>query len=124
MFLDYLALNLSNLYLCTVILLTLDLTNQKLYYLLIIDLIINGFPFVTIIIILLSYFNEFIFRYLNKNPLNKLIIIVTDYFLFGIILYSIFNKFNLNIIIYLFKNLFINLIIYYFVLKAKDEDYN
>lgn len=126
MIIDFLSLNCFNVYLLSIILFLFCLNDKLLYYLLIIDLIINGIPFVTIIITLLYLLNKNIFKYLNNNFINKYIFLIIYYFLFSIILYSIFNTFNLYIIKFLINNLPYNLIYYYIGLKIlnKKAEYN
>ena len=126
MIIDFLSLNCFNVYLLSIILFLFCLNDKLLYYLLIIDLIINGIPFVTIIITLIYLLNKNIFKYLNNNFINKYIFLIIYYFLFSIILYSIFNKFNLYIIKFLINNLPYNLIYYYIGLKIlnKKAEYN
>ena len=126
MIIDFLSLNCLNVYLLPIILFLFCLNDKLLYYLLIIDLIINGIPFVTITITLLYLLNKNIFKYLNNNFINKYIFLIIYYFLFSIILYSIFNKFNLYIIKFLINNLPYNLIYYYIGLKIlnKKAEYN
>ena len=126
MIIDFLSLNCFNVYLLSIILFLFCLNDKLLYYLLIIDLIINGIPFVTITITLLYLLNKNIFKYLNNNFINKYIFLIIYYFLFSIILYSIFNKFNLYIIKFLINNLPYNLIYYYIWLKIlnKKAEYN
>ena len=126
MIIDFLSLNCFNVYLLSIILFLFCLNDKLLYYLLIIDLIINGIPFVTITITLLYLLNKNIFKYLNNNFINKYIFLIIYYFLFSIILYSIFNKFNLYIIKFLINNLPYNLIYYYIALKIlnKKAEYN
>ena len=126
MIIDFLSLNCFNVYLLSIILFLFCLNDKLLYYLLIIDLIINGIPFVKIIITLLYLLNKNIFKYLNNNFINKYIFLIIYYFLFSIILYSIFNKFNLYIIKFLINNLPYNLIYYYIGLKIlnKKAEYN
>ena len=126
MIIDFLSLNCFNVYLLSIILFLFCLNYKLLYYLLIIDLIINGIPFVTITITLLYLLNKNIFKYLNNNFINKYIFLIIYYFLFSIILYSIFNKFNLYIIKFLINNLPYNLIYYYIGLKIlnKKAEYN
>ena len=126
MIIDFLSLNCFNVYLLSIILFLFCLNDKLLYYLLIIDLIINGIPFVTITITLLYLLNKNIFKYLNNNFINKYIFLIIYYFLFSIILYSIFNKFNLYIIKFLINNLPYNLIYYYIGLKIlnKKAEYN
>lgn len=126
MIIDFLSLNCFNVYLLSIILFLFCLNDKLLYYLLIIDLIINGIPFVTIIITLLYLLNKNIFKYLNNNFINKYIFLIIYYFLFSIILYSVFNKFNLYVIKFLINNLPYNLIYYYIGLKIlnKKAEYN
>ena len=126
MIIDFLSLNCFNVYLLSIILFLFCLNDKTLYYILIIDLIINGIPFVTITMTLLYLFNKNIFKYLNNNFINKYIFLIIYYFIFSIILYSIFNKFNLYIIKYLINNLPYNLIYYYIGLKIlnKKAEYN
>ena len=126
MIIDFLSLNCFNVYLLSIILFLFCLNDKLLYNLLIIDLIINGIPFVTITITLLYLLNKNIFKYLNNNFINKYIFLIIYYFLFSIILYSIFNKFNLYIIKFLINNLPYNLIYYYIGLKIlnKKAEYN
>lgn len=126
MIIDFISLNCFNIYLLSIILFLFCLNDKTLYYILIIDLIINGIPFVTIIMTLLYLLNKNIFKYLNNNFINKYIFLIIYYFLFSIILYSIFNKFNLSIIKFLINNLPYNLIYYYIGLKIlnKKAEYN
>ena len=126
MIIDFLSLNCFNVYLLSIILFLFCLNDKLLYYLLIIDLIINGIPFVTITITLLYLLNKKILKYINNNFINKYIFLIIYYFLFSIILYSIFNKFNLYIIKFLINNLPYNLIYYYIGLKIlnKKAEYN
>lgn len=126
MIIDFLSLNCFNVYLLSIILFLFCLNDKLLYYLLIIDLIINGIPFVTITITLLYLLNKNILKYLNNNFINKYIFLIIYYFLFSIILYSVFNKFNLYIIKFLINNLPYNLIYYYIGLKIlnKKAEYN
>lgn len=124
MLIDYFAINLNNIYLASILLSLFNISDQKIYLILIIDLIINGTPFVTIILILLYNLNKSIFKYLNNNFLNSFLILILDYFLFGIIIYSIFNKFDYYIINLLLHNFIINIIIYFIGLKIIKNKYN
>lgn len=122
MVLDFISINCFNIYLLSIIVFIFYLNDKAIYYILTIDLIINGIPFITIIITLLYLFNNNIFRYLNDNFINKYIMMIIYYFIFSIILYSIFNKFNLYLIKYLINNLPYNLIYYYIVLKILNRN--
>ena len=126
MLLDFLSVNYFNIYLVSIIIFIFIINDKLMYYILLIDLIINGIPFISMIIIILYYLNKSILKRINACFINKYILSIIYYFLFSIILYSIFNKFNLYIIKYLINNLPLNLIYYYISLKIidrKNENY-
>ena len=124
MIIDFITYNYTNILLFTVLLNIYHLNNKKIYIILLIDILINGIPFITIILILLYFLNLKIFNYLNNNFINKYITIIIYYFIFGIIIYSIFNKFNLYIIKLLISNLFYNLLYFYIGLKYLENKYS
>ena len=124
MIIDFITYNYTNILLFTVLLNIFNLNNKRLYFILLIDILINGIPFITIILILLYFFNLKVFNYLNNNFLNKYLLLIVYYFIFGIIIYSIFNKFNLYIIKLLIINLFYNLLYFYIVLKYLENKYS
>ncbi len=124
MILDFLSLNLTNILLCSVLVNIFYLTDKKVYFILGIDILLNGIPFTTILIILLYYLNNFIFKFISKSFLTKYLLIIIYYFLFNIILYSIFHTFDFYIIKYAFNNLIYNLIFYFISLKYLDDKYN
>ena len=124
MIIDFLTLNLVHILLCTVLINIFYLNDKKIYLILSLDILINGIPFTTILIILLYYLNNFIFKFMNNTFLNKFILIIIYYFLFNITLYSIFNTFNYYIIIYTLDNLIYNALFYYFSLKYLQDKYN
>lgn len=126
MLLDFLSINYFNIYLVSIIIFIFIINDKLIYYTLLLDLIINGIPFISMIIIILYYLNMSILKRINASFINKYVLSIIYYFLFSIILYSIFNKFNLYIIKYLFNNLPLNLIYYYIGLKIidrKNENY-
>lgn len=124
MIIDFLTLNLVHILLCTVLINIFYLNDKKIYLILSLDILINGIPFTTILIILLYYLNNFIFKFMNNTFLNRFILIIIYYFLFNITLYSIFNTFNYYIIIYTLDNLIYNALFYYFSLKYIQDKYN
>ena len=124
MIIDFLTLNLVHILLCTVLINIFYLNDKKIYLILSLDILINGIPFTTILIILLYYLNNFIFKFMNNTFLNKFILIIIYYFLFNITLYSIFNTFNYYIITYTLNNLIYNVLFYYFSLKYLQDKYN
>lgn len=121
MLLDFLSVNYFNIYLASIIIFIFIINDKLMYYILLLDLIINGIPFISMIIIILYYLNKSILKRINACFINKYILSIIYYFLFSIILYSIFNKFNLYIIKYLINNLPLNLIYYYISLKIVDR---
>ena len=121
MLLDFLSVNYFNIYLVSIIIFIFFINDKLMYYILLLDLIINGIPFISMIIIILYYLNKSILKRINACFINKYILSIIYYFLFSIILYSIFNKFNLYIIKYLINNLPLNLIYYYISLKIVDR---
>lgn len=126
MLLDFLSVNYFNIYLVSIIIFIFIINDKLMYYILLLDLIVNGIPFISMIIIILYYLNKSILKRINACFINKYILSIIYYFLFSIILYSIFNKFNLYIIKYLINNLPLNLIYYYISLKIidrKNENY-
>ncbi len=124
MILDFLIINTTSIYIASILLSILYLNDKFLYLILIIDIIINGFPIITIIIMILFRFKEIIFRTINQNTLTLMLLLTSYYFIFGIIIYGIYNEFNMFIINYLFKFLVINLIIYYVGIKYFTSKYN
>ena len=124
MIIDFITYNYTNILLFTVLLNIFNLNNKRLYFILLIDILINGIHFITIILILLYFFNLKVFNYLNNNFLNKYLLLIIYYFIFGIIIYSIFNKFNLYIIKLLIINLFYNLLYFYIGLKYIENKYS
>lgn len=121
MLLDFLSVNYFNIYLVSIIIFIFIINDKLMYYILLLDLIINGIPFISMIIIILYYLNKSVLKRINASFINKYILSIIYYFLFSIILYSIFNKFNLYIIKYLINNLPLNLIYYYISLKIVDR---
>lgn len=124
MIIDTIIYNYTNILLFTVLLNIFYLNNKRIYLILVLDILINGIPFITMILIIIYYFNKKIFTYLNNNLLNKYLLLIMYYFVFGITLYSIFNKFNIYIIKILINNLFYNLLIFYIGLNYLENKYS
>lgn len=123
MLLDFYSLNLLNIHLCSALLFVFILNKKNFIYLIILDIIINGIPFITLLIVLLYYLNNNLFKYLKPSFINKFILIIIYYFIFNIILYSIFNYYNFYAIKITLNNLIYNLIIYYLGLKTINIKY-
>ncbi|HHX32961.1 MAG TPA: hypothetical protein GX713_01900, partial [Mollicutes bacterium] len=65
MIIDFLILNNTNLYSFIIVLSIFILNDKLLYYILTLDIILNGFPFITILIIFLNKFIIYIFKYIK-----------------------------------------------------------
>lgn len=117
MFLDFILLNTINIFMASILLNTVYLNDKTLYYILIFDIILNGFPIITIIIILMYYFKIIIFKNINENIFNLLILLSIYYFIFGTLIYGIHNSLSLYIGIYLIENYLFNLIVFILGLK-------
>lgn len=124
MIIDFLVLNITNIYIASFLLSVLYLNDKFLYLILIIDILLNGIPLITIIIIILFQFKKNIFKIINQNVFTLMLLLTCYYFIFGILIYIIYNDFNLYIINYLLKYLAINLIIYYTGIKYLTSKYN
>ena len=124
MIIDTLILNTKGILLCSLLLYVFYLNDRNIYFLLCTDIVLAGIPFCTMIIIVLYYLNKHIFKIINNTFINELICLVLYYFIFGIILYSIYNEFNYYIVKLLINNLGYNLIFYIFGLLWLRSKYN
>ncbi|MDD2409884.1 MAG: hypothetical protein PHD03_04130 [Bacilli bacterium] len=124
MIIDFLVLNITNIYIASLLLSVLYLNDKFLYIILIIDILLNGIPLITMLIIILFKFKIYIFKIINQNDFTLMLLLTCYYFIFGTLIYSIYNDFNLFIINYLLKYLAINLIIYYAGIKYLTSKYN
>ena len=121
---DFLVLNQTHLFLASVLLLIFNFNDNRLYWLLGIDILINGIPLVTIILIGFYLFKNIIFRYLPDCFTYRYLLMIILYFGFGILLDGIYNGLNLYIIEYLLVHLWFNLLIFYICMKKPIKTYN
>lgn len=124
MIVDTFVYNADGILLVSLLLYIFCLNDRALYFILIVDIILNGIPFITFLIILLYYLNKMIFRYINNSFINMFIMIIIYYFLFGITIFSIYNQFNIYIIKMLLNNAIYNIIYYFFGLLYIRGKYN
>ena len=124
MIIDTLIINTKGILLCSLLLYVFYLNDRNIYFLLCTDIVLAGIPFCTMIIIVLYYLNKHIFKIINNTFINELICLVLYYFIFGIILYSIYNEFNYYIVKLLINNLGYNVIFYIFGLLWLRSKYN
>ena len=97
MILDFIIINLNNIVLFSCLLNIFCFNKKRCYYLLCLDILLNKIPFVTLIIVLLYFLNKEIFKTIRNTFINEYIILIIYYFIFGIVLYSIYNTFNYHI---------------------------
>ena len=71
MLLDFLSINYFNIYLVSIIIFIFIINDKLMYYILSLDLIINGIPFISMIIIILYYLNKAILKRVNASFINK-----------------------------------------------------
>ena len=124
MLFDFLVLNLTSIYLASILLSVFKLNDKKLYFILIVDLILHNFPIITISIIGIHYLNNMLFKYLADTFIMRLILITVYYFIFGIFIYGFYNGINSYIFLLLWQNLFINVLIYFLGLKYLNHEYS
>lgn len=108
--LDILAYNLTNSMLFTAPLMVYDLNDNRLYLTLIIDIIFNGVPFCTITILLLYFFNRWIIRYVSNGVFYKFVMSIIFLIIYVVVVYSIFNKFSLEVFKLINSNLYLSII--------------
>lgn len=113
--LDNIINNYLNILSSLIILNIFKLDKYKFLTLIIIDILLNSIPIISIIILLLYFLNKIIFRKIVKNNINKFIFSIVYMFIFISLLYLI-NNYNFSYIYYINNNIFsiiFNIIIYY-----------
>ena len=112
---DNLVNNYLNILSCLILLIIFNLNKEKYILLVLIDILLNKTPIISIIILIIYYLNKFIFNKLIRNKFNKFLFIILYYFIFISLLYNI-NDYSYNYIYYIKTNLFshiYNILIYY-----------
>ena len=103
--LDNLINNYLNILSCLIILNIFNLNKDKFFILVIMDILFNRVPIVSVLILFLYFLNKLIFRKVVKNNINKFIFSIVYMFLFISLLYLI-NDYNFTYLYYLKTNLF------------------
>lgn len=116
---DILSYNLTNIILFSAPLIIFELNDRKIYFTLILDIIFNGIPFCTITILILYFLNKNLIKYFNNTKVYRFIISIIYLFLYSIVIFSIFNKFNTSVIKLVIKFLPINIILNAIVIFLK-----
>ena len=104
-----------NILSCLILISIFKLNKEKYFNILILDIIINKIPIISLLIILIYYSNKLIFNKLIKNKLNKFILLCLYYFIFISLLYCI-NDYNFSYLYYIKTNLvshIYNIFVYY-----------
>ena len=113
--LDNIINNYLNILSCLIIISIFNLNKINFFTMLLIDIILNKIPFVSIIVLLLFYLNKIVFKYVVNSNINKFIFTLVYYFIFMNILFLINNKCDY---IYFLKNnifAFITNIVFYII---------
>ena len=71
---DNLVNNYLNILSCIILLYIFKLTKNKYLVIVLIDILLNKIPYITIIFILIYFLNKFIFKKLINNNLNSFIL--------------------------------------------------
>ena len=119
--LDQLINNYLNILSCLIIILIINLNKTNFLILFILDIIFNKLPIISIIILMLYFFNKLLFLKLNKNNKILFILSIINMFIFISLLYLI-NDYNFTYIYYLKNNIYgivFNIIIYYIYIFYK-----
>ena len=98
------------------------LNKDKLFIIFLIDLVLNRFPLITIIIVLFYYLNKVIFKFIINNNINKIIILCLYSFLLMTAIYII-NNYDISYFYYIKTNIItfiFNGIIYYLYINYKN----
>lgn len=113
--LDNLINNYLNILLCLIILTIINFNKYSFLTLFILDILLNKYPIISLIILILYFFDKLIFRKLNRNNKTLFIVSIINMFIFISILYLI-NNYNFNYLYYIRSNIFgiiFNILIYY-----------
>ena len=113
--LDNILNNYLNILSCLIILMIFRLDKYKFFMLVIIDILLNRVPIISIIILLLYFLNKIIFKKIVKNNINMFIFSCVYMLIFISFLYLI-NDYNFSFSYYIKDNVFsllFNILIYY-----------
>lgn len=111
--LDNIINNYSNIISLISIYYIFNLNKKNLFLLFLLDILLNGFPIITTLILILYYINTIIFKKLSLNKLTKFLIYILYMFIF-LTFYYAFNN-NISYIYYIkinIETIIFNTIIY------------
>lgn len=115
LFLDNIINNYLNILSCLIILTIFKLDKYKFFVLIIVDILLNRLPIISILILLLYFLNKLIFKKIVRNNVNEFIFSIIYMFIFMSCLYLI-NDYNFSFVYYMKDNIFsiiFNIVIYY-----------
>ena len=118
--LDNILYNYLNIISALVLISIFKLNLKKCILFVIIDIVINYIPIVSLLTIILYYLNKLIFKYFINNNINKCIFITIYYFIFITLIYFIFN-YNIDYIYFIKSNILshiFNIIIYFIYISS------
>lgn len=122
-FLDNIINNYLNICSCLIILNIFYFNKRNFLFTLILDVLFNQIPFITIIILFLYYLNRIVFSKIVKNSVNTFIFSLVYYVIFLIVLFLI-NNYNITFKYYIYMNLYsfiFNVIIFYIYIMYKEQ---
>lgn len=121
-FLDNIINNYLNICSCLIILNIFYFNKRNFLFTLILDVLFNQIPFITITILFLYYINRIVFSKIVKNSVNTFIFSLVYYVIFLIVLFLI-NNYNITFKYYIYMNLYsliFNVIIFYIYIMYKE----
>ena len=113
--LDNIINNYLNILSLLVLIYIIGLNKNNYFIIILIDILFNVIPIISIIILLLHYLYKYLFKYIRNNSINIILFLSLCYYITITILFFI-NKNNFSYIFYLKKNIIsfiFNIIIYY-----------
>lgn len=113
--LDNIINNCLNIFSIFILLNLFDLKRNKIYSILLVDIILYKLPIISISLFILYFINKIIFTKIIKNNITKFIVIILDYFIFLSLLY-LFNDYNMSYLNFIKINYIshiFNILIYY-----------
>lgn len=117
---DNILNNYINIMSCLVLLYIPYFTKDKFFILFIIDILLNKIPIVSIILLMLYFFDKLLYKVLLKNKITTIIVSVINLLLFLTLLYFI-NNYSFSILYYfkyIIVSIIFNIFIYYLYICA------
>ena len=113
--LDNILNNYISIMSCFVLFYIPILNKDKFFIILIFDLLLNKIPTITLLIFLIFLIDKFLYKIFLKNNITNIIVYIINLFIFLLLLYFI-NNYNFNILYYikyLIPSITFNIFIYF-----------